>query len=132
MDRWLLVEDEPDLYVMLVNLYDLFGVQSVGFADGESASSWLHSLEQKSRGDDLPKLALIDIRLPGQLDGIDVSAMIRHTPPIADIPIVLMTAYRLSPAQEEAAMVRSGADLLIMKPLPDTDKLRTMLFDLLP
>jgi len=131
MSKWIIVEDEPDLYSMLVNLNAVFGVETVGFGDGESSLMWLTSLGKKKNDDILPELALIDIRLPGKVSGVDVSWAIRQTSPLANIPIVLITAYRLTPEEEQDVMMQSDANLLIYKPLPGTKQLRKILFGLL-
>jgi CheY-like chemotaxis protein len=52
----------------------------------------------------------------------------RATPALAHMPVVLMTAYALSEAQE-AEMRAHGADLIIHKPLPEFDRLHAVLRD---
>ena len=42
-----------------------------------------------------------------------------QSPVLSRTRIVLMTAYRLSAAEERACLQRAGADLMIYKPLPD-------------
>jgi CheY-like chemotaxis protein len=131
MATWMVVEDEPDLYEMVLSLYELMGVQGEAFTDGEEAVSWIEAVESGDIRGELPELALVDIRLPGQVDGSDVSARLRKSPILGKMAVVLMTAYRLSASEEKKVFKHSGANLLIYKPLPHLDELRPMLENLL-
>lgn len=132
MTTWMLLEDEPDLHELLSTMIESIGHQVQGFIDAESALMWLRSVELGGENDsEMPELALIDIRLAGQLDGTEVAAQLRASPPLRHIPIVLMTAYRLSPSEETAILQRAAPDLFLYKPLPNFDVFRQKLEDLL-
>jgi CheY-like chemotaxis protein len=118
MGRWMIVEDEPDLYDMLLTMTDLMGVDGVAFANGEDAVAWIEDIEANRLSSDLPELALLDIRLPGELNGADVAARLRQSETLSGITIVLMTAYRLSPSEEKTMLKASGAETIVYKPLP--------------
>ena len=118
MGRWMIVEDEPDLYDMLLTMTDLMGVDGVAFANGEDAVAWVEDIEANRLSSELPELALLDIRLPGALSGSDVAARLRQSELLGGTTIVLMTAFRLSPSEEKALLKASNAELLIYKPLP--------------
>lgn len=118
MGRWMIVEDEPDLYDMLLAMADVMGVDGQAFANGEDAVAWIEDVDSRSLSTDLPELALLDILLPGDIKGPDVSARLRESRILGDITIVLMTAWRLSPKEEKAILKESGAEMLIYKPLP--------------
>jgi len=130
MTTWMVVEDEPDLYDMVLAMYSTMGVDGLSFATGEEAFEWIEEVENGYAGDELPELVLLDIRLPGKIDGISVGERLRKSPKLNSIVIVLMTAYKLQPRQEKQAMRRSGADLLIYKPLPALNDLKNMLEEL--
>lgn len=132
MSRWLLVEDEPELYELLASLYDVFGAHAIAHATGEDALAWLETLPRTKLGNiaDLPIFALVDIRLPGNINGIEVAHHLRQHPLLTNMPIVLMTAYRLSPVQEKRALQDSGSDRLIYKPLPTFNEMRKIFTDL--
>lgn len=132
MKNWILIEDEPDLYDVLCYVYTIFGAEATAFTTGEDALAWLTMLEYQDMNhrESLPVFALIDIRLPGMLTGIDVAEQFRRHPLINTMPIVLMTAYRLSPKQEEEALQRSGANRLIYKPLPPLAELHRLFLEL--
>ena len=124
MTLWMVVEDEPDLYEMVLAMYGLLGVEGLAFVTGEEAIAWLEEVDNGSFADGIPEVALIDIRLPGRVSGIDVAARMRENRMLSNIPIVLMTAYRMSYKEEQMAMRRSGADRMLRKPLPHHHQLR--------
>jgi CheY-like chemotaxis protein len=59
-----------------------------------------------------------------EAEGVEVSEKIRQSPVLGDIPIVLMTAYRMSPEEVESCVTRSGCDGLWYKPLPPMREMR--------
>ncbi|NWG18036.1 MAG: response regulator [Chloroflexi bacterium] len=130
MTRWLLVEDEPDIYEVLNHLNAIVGATSLIFTTGEEVADWLEAVETGEITDDLPVFALVDIRLPGRIDGVAVGERIRRCGPLRHIPIVLMTAYRLSPDKETECIRRAGANRLIYKPLPPLSEMKKMFFNL--
>ena len=65
MPTWMVVEDEQDLYDMILAMYDMLGIGGVAFATGIDAMDWIKDVE-RGKEDDLPELALVDIRLPNQ------------------------------------------------------------------
>lgn len=132
MSQWLLVEDEPDMYDLLCELYTALGSQPIAHMTGEDALAWLEGLplDLAFGTEGLPVFALIDIRLPGDVSGIDVASALRQNPLTQGVPIVLMTAYRLSPLQEREVMARSGAHKLLYKPLPSFSELHRIFAEL--
>jgi CheY-like chemotaxis protein len=130
MMRWLIVEDEPDIYEVLNHMYDLIGAASIAFTTGEDIDAWLQAVDAGEITDDLPVFALIDLRLPGAMDGVQVGERIRRCAKLSDIPIVLMTAYRLSPTTEAEYIKRTKAYRLIYKPLPSVKELQDMFLSL--
>jgi CheY-like chemotaxis protein len=118
MGRWMIVEDEPDLYDMLLAMTDVMGVDGLAFANGEDAVDWIEDVDSKSLSTDLPELALLDVRLPGDVKGPHVGARLRQSRILGEITIVLMTAYRVSPKEEKAMLKEAGAEMMLYKPLP--------------
>lgn len=131
MATWLLLEDEPDLYDMILYMYDLIGVRGIAFSVGEEADNWITQVEHGAYKGEIPELALVDIRLPDSISGVDVANRIRRSPQLNDMAVVMMTAYRLTPKEEADIMRESGADMLVYKPLPRMHELRYMLHSLL-
>jgi len=127
MPTWMLVEDESDLYEMILAMYDMLGIGGVAFATGEDAVDWIVDVERGTYDGELPELALLDVRLPGEYNGIDVGARLRQSSMLAHTVIVMMTAYRLKPEEEQEVMQLAGADYLLYKPLPRIDELEKLL-----
>lgn len=123
----MVVEDEPDIYEVLLAMFGIWGIEGVAFVDGEEAVSWIEDVDEARFQGELPELALLDIRLPGQIAGPDVGTRIRESSILGDIAIVLTTAYRLTAEEEKEVIKKAGADRLIYKPLPKFQDLQTLL-----
>jgi CheY-like chemotaxis protein len=125
----MVVEDETDLHDVMLGMFEVWGVGGISFDDGLKAMKWVDDIDKgkysKYKGE-LPELAILDIRLP-TASGIEVSERIRHSKRLAEIAIVLITAYRLSPDEEERTMTMAQADALIYKPMPGIRELRKVL-----
>jgi CheY-like chemotaxis protein len=125
----MVVEDEPDIYDVLLAMFGIWGIDGVAFVDGEEAIAWINDVDNGRFQGELPELALLDIRLPGEINGPAVGARLRKSPILRDIAIVLTTAYRLSPEEEHEVKENAGADRLIYKPLPKFTELQKLLED---
>ena len=124
MTTWLLVEDDRDIYDVLLAMFDIWDVTCLGFEDGQEALSWIDAVDENPRlVEELPELAVLDIRLPG-VYGPEIGARLRRSPVLGNIAIALVTAYRLSPSKEEEIIAQSGADIFLMKPFPVLHELR--------
>ena len=131
MKTWMVVEDEPDLYDMVLAMYSALSVNGVSFVTGEEAIEWVEEVDYQQYDNDLPELALIDIRLPGHVNGVEVAAKLRASKALGNVVIVLMTAYRLSEKEYKQIMLQSGADLFLYKPLPPIKEFNNMMQELL-
>ncbi|GAB4570849.1 MAG: hypothetical protein Kow0077_05990 [Anaerolineae bacterium] len=128
MATWMVVEDEPDIYAVLLAMFQAWGIAGAAFVDGPEAISWIDDVDAGRVKTDLPELAVIDIRLPVG-SGVEVAARLRQSPILQNIAIVLITAHHLPPAEYDEAMAESQADLLLYKPLPRADEFRAYLED---
>ncbi|MGQ9888641.1 MAG: response regulator [Aggregatilineales bacterium] len=124
---WLVAEDETDIRNLMQMLFTTWGHQPLAFENGQKVWNWLDAVDAGSHTEPLPELALLDIRMPGKR-GDELARRMRTTPALSQMPVVLMTAYALS-EEQEAEMLAHGADLIIHKPLPDFDRLRAVLQD---
>lgn len=122
----MVVEDEPEIYDLLLAMFGVWGIEGVAFVDGLEAIAWIDEVDQGRIRGELPELAMIDIRLL-DIEGQEVGARIRRSPVLHDIAIVLITAYILSPDAERKVMEVSQADLFLYKPLPAMHQLRKQL-----
>jgi CheY-like chemotaxis protein len=123
LPTWMVVEDEPDIYDVLLAMFEIWGIEGVAFVDGAEAVSWIDNVDQNRVRGELPELAILDIRLP-EMSGPDIGHRLRQSPVLGNMAIVLITAYRLSPEEEDEVVTRAQADLLMYKPLPAMPELR--------
>lgn len=125
----MVVEDEPDIYEVLLAMFGIWGIEGVAFVDGEEAVGWIDDVDNGRFQGELPELALLDIRLPGDINGPAVGERLRQSGQLKDVAIVLTTAYKLTPDEEKGVIKQAGADRLIYKPLPKFAELQKLLED---
>lgn len=116
---WMIVEDDTAIREVIEMMCELWGFTAISFRDGFQAMEYLSN---KTLPEPQPEVALLDIRVPGPW-GHEISAKIRQHPDLANIGIILMTAYELPGADEDRYLHTSGADQLLFKPLPPMDEL---------
>ena len=81
--KLLIVEDEPIVALDLQQEVAEFGCEVVGVA--ESADEALMAVE-----DNLPDLALMDVRIVGSMDGIQTARLLREA---YGVPVIFLTSY---------------------------------------
>lgn len=126
----MIVEDEADIRNLVVTMATVWGHTTLAFESGGKAWEWLDLVEAGQYHKPLPEFALMDIRMPVKR-GDEVAARIRQTKAVADIPVVLMTAFVLSDEERRDMMTTSGVDAVINKPLPDFLQLKSLLHDII-
>lgn len=126
MPTWMVVEDEPDIYDVLLAMFEIWGIEGVAFVDGAEAVAWIEDVDKGNVVNELPELAILDIRLP-EIPGPEVGARLRKSERLGKVAVVMITAYRLSPDEEEQVKARAQADALMYKPLPAMPELRKTL-----
>jgi CheY-like chemotaxis protein len=122
----MVVEDEPDIYDVLLAMFEIWGIEGIAFVDGAEAVAWIEDVDRGSVTGELPELAILDIRLP-EVSGPEVGARLRKSERLGRIAVVLITAYRLNKEEEEQVKTRAQADTLMYKPLPPMPELRKIL-----
>jgi CheY-like chemotaxis protein len=115
----MVVEDEPNVYELLLAMFALWGIEGRAFVDGEEAVAWIDDVDAGRFRGELPELALLDFYLPNAVQGDDVARRLRASPKLRGMAIVMVTAWRFSPGDERRIRSTSGIDELIYKPLPD-------------
>jgi two-component system cell cycle response regulator DivK len=63
---------------------------------------------------DMPDLILMDVQLPG-MDGLAATALLKHDPATATIPVIALTAMAMKTDREKTQL--AGCDVYIAKPL---------------
>ncbi len=105
MRKVLVLEDEANIRSFVVINLKRAGYETIEAGNGEEA------LEQISRNPDI-KVALLDIMLPGELDGFEVCRRIRAGN--AQIGIIMLTAR--TQEMDKVTGLMTGADDYVTKP----------------
>ncbi len=107
----LIVDDDPDIVMMLEDRLQASGYETVIATEGQQA---LDQIVHES-----PQLILLDLTLP-KLSGLDVLKRLSHMKPAESLPVIVMTAHASIEAAVEA--MKEGAYDFLTKPL-DKDHL---------
>lgn len=126
----MVVEDEPDIYDVLLAMFELWGIEGRAFVDGAEAVAWIDDVDNHAVTGELPELALLDIRVP-VIPGPEVGARLRRSARLGKMAIVLITAHRLGGEDEKQVKALAQADALIYKPLPAMPELRRILDEII-
>ena len=103
------VEDEPLVLTTIARRLEALGHSMVGRAQrGKDALRLLRDSE--------PDLVLMDIKLIGEMDGIDVATKLRE---FSDVPVIFVTSFGDEETVQRA--VKSSPYGYIMKPFGDRD-----------
>ena len=111
-NKILIVEDNDDGRRLVSKVLKMHGYQVIGAATGEDAVIMAQS--------ELPALILMDIRLPGGIDGLEATRRIKAAPETAHITILALTAS-VRPEDMQAAL-NAGCNGFARKPI-DIDEL---------
>ena len=104
--RILIVEDQPDI-CKLVRMTLEFGDFEIHEAhDGESGLNMARAIK--------PDVILLDVMMPGLLDGYQVCDRIKKDPELRTIKVAMLTAR--GQATDLAAGEAAGADACLVKP----------------
>ena len=102
----LVAEDRPDIRKLISMTMD-YGDFEVDEADsGQSALRMMEALR--------PDIVLLDIMMPGELDGYQVCERIRAHPKFSRTPVVMLTARAQESDKEEG--LRHGCTAYLTKP----------------
>ena len=107
MPRILVIEDQADIRRLIRwSLEELDDIEIVEAANGRLGLDAVRAFR--------PELVLLDVMMPGELDGYQVCAALRADPAHATLPIVMLTAR--AQARDREAGERAGADDYLAKP----------------
>lgn len=71
-----------------------------------------------------PRLILLDIMMPGEMDGLDLCRMVKTDPSLGSPQVVLLTARAQSTDIEEG--MNAGADAYLVKPFSPLQLMATV------
>lgn len=111
----LVVEDEPDLILMVRITLEHAGYEVLEAMTGEEALAILE--------DNSPDAVLLDIRLPG-IDGWEVLERLRGAGRLDDLPVFMCSAHTGSITADKA--VEAGCRGFITKPFSPDDLIATL------
>ncbi|UIE40170.1 response regulator [Leptodesmis sichuanensis] len=114
--RILLVEDDPndvELIQLALERYNFVNQLDV-VTDGEQALNYLHGRGEEPPIHPLPRLVLLDLKLP-KVDGIQVLQAIRSHPRTQKLIVVVMTSSAEN--QDLTGCYELGVNSYIVKPL---------------
>lgn len=106
MKKILIVEDQPEVRELVQVTLSLGGFEILEAANGSVGVD----LAMKAR----PDLILMDVMMPGEIDGFEATRQLRKNPSFSDTTIIMLTARG---QQHDFEMGRqAGADGYITKP----------------
>jgi two-component system phosphate regulon response regulator PhoB len=106
MKKILIVEDQPDIRKLIRMTLEFEQCEIHEASDGAFG---LHMATGV-----LPDLILLDVMMPGELDGLQVCQRVRADPKLAHTKVVLLTARGQARDQEAGRL--AGADSYLVKP----------------
>ncbi|MCU0466881.1 MAG: response regulator [Anaerolineae bacterium] len=118
MATWMIVEDEPDLYEMLEEIFNFWGIETITFGDAEEALEWVDLVDRGEEPGELPELVMLDLMFNRVMRGDAVGERLRRSPRLREMAIIVMTAQRDMPEIREDLIRRVQPDDYIQKPLP--------------
>lgn len=104
--RILYVEDNPQNRLLVGRILEADGHQMFWASDGEGG--WATAVAQR------PDLILMDLHLPGSINGLALTRRLKASPHLGHIPIIALTAFD-GAATEDAAR-DAGCDAFLTKP----------------
>jgi len=60
LSTWMVVDDEPDIYELLLAMFEFWGIDGVAFVDGSEAIAWIEDVDAMRIQTDLPAMAIIE------------------------------------------------------------------------
>ena len=103
--RILVVDDEPDAVELMQTILEHEKYDVTTASNGEKA---LEAMKSN------PDLVLLDIRMPGEINGLEVCRRLKSDPKTKQIPVIIFSAKVLDHHIEEG--FQAGANEYITKP----------------
>jgi two-component system, cell cycle response regulator DivK len=104
--RILYVEDNPRNMLLVKRIIEAEGHELLSAVDGEMG--WTTAVTHH------PDLILMDLRLPGDISGFELTRRLKQHPELRHVPIVALTAYGNEEAETRARA--AGCDAFLAKP----------------
>lgn len=106
MKKILIVDDHVDIRKLIRMTLEFEAYEIHEAADGEAALRMAQALK--------PDLVLLDVMMPGGIDGLEVCRRLRAAPEQANVHVMLLSAR--GQARDREAGLQAGADAYLIKP----------------
>jgi two-component system, OmpR family, phosphate regulon response regulator PhoB len=116
MKKILIVEDQPDIRKLIRMTLEFEDYEIHEAADGAFGLRMASAVG--------PDLVLLDVMMPGELDGLQVCQRIKSDPKLAGLKVVLLTAR--GQARDREAGQLAGADDYLVKPFSPLQLIETI------
>ncbi|HOB93490.1 MAG TPA: response regulator [Aquabacterium sp.] len=116
MKRVLIVEDQADIRKLIRMTLEFEPYEIHEAANGTEGLALAVEVQ--------PDLILLDVMMPGELDGLQVCARVRALPALQATRVVLLTAR--GQTQDRDAGQRAGADEYLIKPFSPLQLIETI------
>lgn len=116
--RILIVEDNPDLRLLVRTTFET-GEGEYDIEEAENGVDALSAVESRK-----PDLIVLDVMMPGQLDGLEVCTRVKSHAEWGNIRIVMLTAR--GQQVDIAKGLEAGADAYMVKPFSPLKLLETV------
>ena len=116
MKRVLIIEDQSDIRKLIRMTLEFESCEIHEASNGECG---LHMAREVR-----PDFVLLDIMMPGTMDGLDVCRAIKSTPELDSVKVVLLTAR--GQVRDLEAGQKAGADEYLVKPFSPLELIHTM------
>ena len=116
MKKILIVEDQPDIRKLIRMTLEFEDYEIHEAADGAAGLRLASAVG--------PDLVLLDVMMPGELDGLQVCQRIKSDPKLAGLKVVLLTAR--GQARDREAGQLAGADDYLVKPFSPLQLIETI------
>jgi two-component system phosphate regulon response regulator PhoB len=116
MKRVLIVEDQTDIRKLIRMTLEFENYEIHEASNGACGLRMASEVR--------PDLVLLDIMMPGAIDGIEVCTLIKADPELASVKVVLLTAR--GQVRDLEAGQKAGADEYLVKPFSPLELIRTI------
>lgn len=116
MKKILIVEDQPDIRKLIRMTLEFEDFEIHEAADGAFGLRMASAIG--------PDLVLLDVMMPGELDGLQVCQRIKSDPKLSGLKVVLLTAR--GQARDREAGQQAGADDYLVKPFSPLQLIETI------
>jgi len=116
MKRVLIVEDQPDIRKLILMTLEFEDYEIHEAPDGAQGLALVAALR--------PDLVLLDVMMPGEMDGLQVCKRIKSDPALSHVKVVILTAR--GQARDREAGAAAAADEYLVKPFSPLQLIETV------